>query len=77
MKHKKGILIRISGDSRNLRYYFDVGDLIPISGGRYSISDGNDDIQLALGEKGHVLKRVGVQVEDKNILYLLWIVNMK
>ncbi|KAF1738519.1 hypothetical protein CRV24_000445 [Beauveria bassiana] len=71
------ILIRITGDSRNLRYYFDVGDLIPIAGERYTISDGQGKVKLELGEKGHIVQRVGVQVQENCTLYLLWVVNMK
>lgn len=73
---KKGFLMRISGSSRNLLYRFSVGALIPISGERYSLIEGNNHVQLALEEKGRILKEVAIRVEDNCILTLLWIVNI-
>ncbi|KAH8713513.1 hypothetical protein HC256_006659 [Beauveria bassiana] len=76
-KGMKHILIRITGDPRNYKYFFDVGDLIPIAGESYSISDGKESIRLALGDRGHLSRKITVQVADGSILYLLWLVKAK
>lgn len=70
-------MMRISGDSKGYKYNFDAGDLILIDGDGYNLHHGSNDVQLPLQERGHVLRKITVQVDDGCILYLLWVVKSK